>query len=140
MRVVLKGPIFSQLDNEHDPFGACNVTSFAMCLHYLGMRGNGEGRFEDQLYRGMSAQGRDHGSPTDLSSYMGEVGARMRPKIHTVFHPNGDLDLIKKTIDEGYPCVVHGWFTQPGHIVAVFGYDDWNEQILLHDPYGAVVS
>lgn len=51
MKVINGVPYFSQLDNKFEPYTACNVTSLAMCLWYLGIRGRGSQRqFEDELY------------------------------------------------------------------------------------------
>ncbi|HLO51488.1 MAG TPA: C39 family peptidase, partial [Kamptonema sp.] len=32
----LNVPYLSQLDNENNPYGSCNVTCVAMCLGFLG--------------------------------------------------------------------------------------------------------
>jgi Peptidase_C39 like family len=48
----LNVPYKSQLDNEENPTGSCNVTSMAMCLEYLGAkRRQNFDQFEDELYR-----------------------------------------------------------------------------------------
>lgn len=137
MAVELKDfPFWKQLDNELNPYGACNVTSIGMCLYFLGVRGNGDGQLEDQLYRAMESRGLSRHSPQDLAVIANHYGARLKPPIHDNFIANADLSDIKKHLDLGFPTVVHGYFTSFGHIVCVIGYDDKRQAVLIQDPYG----
>ncbi|MBI4784006.1 MAG: C39 family peptidase [Oscillatoriophycideae cyanobacterium NC_groundwater_1537_Pr4_S-0.65um_50_18] len=130
--VNLKVPYFSQLDNSNNPYGSCNVTSIAMCLHYLGIRGNGQGQLEDQLYRKCEANGWDRHSPTDLKKLAESYGVK------DDFSAKAYLKDIKEALDKGRPCIVHGYFTESGHIIVIRGYDVTG--FWVNDPYGEYFS
>ena len=49
--VKLNVPWFSQLDNQLNPHGACNVTSVAMCLSYFGLPSPSGWQLEDEFYQ-----------------------------------------------------------------------------------------
>lgn len=135
--VVLKNfPYFSQRDNKHNPGGSCNVTSIAMCLYFLGIRGNGNGQLEDQLYVEMERTGLSRHSPYDLAKVANKHGAKLTPPIVDNFVISSNLTDIKRHLDRGFPVVVHGYFTRFGHIVCVAGYNDETKQVFLHDPWG----
>jgi GH24 family phage-related lysozyme (muramidase) len=119
---------FSQLDNHHHPTGTCNVTAIAMCLHFFGIRGNGNGQLEDQIYRKMEELGLNRKSPYDLAQIVEHYGHRDRFTEHATWQE------VKNWLSKGRPCVVHGWFTQSGHIIVIRGF---NEQgFIVNDPYG----
>lgn len=130
-------PLWSQRDNKYNPAGACNVTCIAMCLYYLGIRGNGdEQQLEDQLYLEMERSGLSRHSPYDLANIANKHGAKLTPPIVDTFDPNATLTHIKTHLDKRFPVVVHGYFTSFGHIVCVIGYDDATARVLLQDPWG----
>lgn len=127
---LLNVPYFSQLDNEFNPTGSCNVTSIAMCLKYLGIKGDGSyGQIEDQLYAHCEIVGWSRHDPYDLKKL-----AESYPGIRDNLTQTGTLNDIRTAIDKGHPCVVHGYFTRFGHIVVICGYDD--QGFIVNDPYG----
>jgi len=128
MKQLKNFPWFSQLDNKRNPYGSCNVTSVAMCLYYFGIRGNKDGQLEDQAYKRMADKGWDHGDPYRMRDLVESYGCEDR------FVQNGTLQQIRDAIDKGLPCIVHGFFTRVGHIVAIKGYDD--RGFIVNDPYG----
>jgi uncharacterized protein YvpB len=127
----LKGfPWLSQLDNHYNPFGSCNVTSAAMCLAFWGVKGDGSyAQLEDQIYRRMTDRRWSRHSPYDLKkaieSYPGMVDD---------FTERGTLDMIRRSIDQGRPVILHGYWTAFGHIVCCTGYS--SAHFLIQDPNG----
>lgn len=127
----LNVPYFSQLDNENNPHGSCNVTSLAMCMAFYGhpMRNPKTGeQLEDELYRYMGSNNLSRHSPQDLDKVFTIYG------YEDDFRPDAKWADVKASIDAGRPCVVHGWFTRSGHIIVIIGYNEkgW----VVHDPYG----
>lgn len=127
--VQLQVPYLSQLDNVNNPFGSCNVTSLAMCLKYLNIpQKNPPQQYEDELYDYMENNGLARHEGPDLAEVVQLYGGQDR------FSTTAKLDEVKQWLAQGFPCVVHGYFTDFGHIVCVIGY---NEQgLVIHDPYG----
>lgn len=127
----LNVPYLSQLDNENNPHGSCNVTSVAMCLGYFGhpLRNPNTGeQLEDELYRYCLDHGLSRHSPQDLDKLITLYG------YEDDFQPNAKWGEVKNWLDAGKPCIVHGWFTRSGHIITIVGYNEkgW----IVHDPYG----
>lgn len=122
-------PYLSQLDNELNPYGSCNVTCVAMCLYFLGLPRRTETQLEDELYRKMEQLGKDRHNPYDLQALIGTY-----PGFKDIFRPNGSFRDIQTSIDAGNPVIVHGYFTGSGHIIVIRGYDD--KGFLVNDPYG----
>lgn len=130
MPTSLKVPYLSQIDNELNPHGSCNVTSIGMCLAFLGFRGDRSyPQFEDQLYQKCEDNHWDRHSPGDLKQL-----AESFDSVEDDLTTTGTLDDIRAAIDAGKPCVVHGYFTRSGHIVVIRGYDD--QGFIANDPYG----
>ncbi|MBW4680532.1 MAG: C39 family peptidase [Microcoleus vaginatus WJT46-NPBG5] len=128
--VQLSVPYFSQLNNELNPHGSCNVTSVAMCIVYLGYQwfnSSGE-QLEDQLYRYCTDNRLSRHSPTDLAKLINIYGYK------DDFQPDAKWGDVKQWLAAGNPCIAHGWFTRSGHIITIVGYNEkgW----IVNDPYG----
>lgn len=136
--VNLKVPHFSQLDNKINPTGSCNVTSVAMVLSFLGIKGNGNGQLEDQLYQRMEGLGLSRHSPQDLAAFINSEYGKYG--IKDTFNPRATRQQIKQHLAKGNPVFVHGYFTDFGHILVVRGYDDGaytgRGAFIVNDPYG----
>jgi predicted chitinase len=85
-------------------------------------------QLEDELYRYCTENGLSRHSPEDLDKLMTIYG------YEDDFQANAKWGDVKKWLDAGNPCIVHGWFTRSGHIVQIRGYNDkgW----IVNDPYG----
>ena len=127
--INLKVPYFSQLDNAYNPSGSCNVTSVAMCLYYLGIRGTGEGQLEDQLYKRCADYGWSRHDPNGLKQLIESY-----PNMTDTLTYRGTFKNIKHSIDIGSPVIIHGYFTRSGHIIVIKGYD--NSGFYVNDPNG----
>lgn len=126
-------PYKSQLDNQLNPTGACNVTSFAMVMTYFQIKGStGVGQLEDELYQYMENNGLSRWDPYDLATMSRAYG------LVNNFTTRGTLSDIRKAIAEGRPCIIHGYFTTFGHIIVVRGYDPYG--FFVNDPYGQWTS
>ncbi len=131
---ILDVPYFSQLDNQNNPYGTCNVTSVAMCMAYFGIKGDGSGQLEDQLYCYAQDNDLDRHNPYDLVELFLMKGLRDR------FQPKATWAEVREHLDRGNPAIAHGYFTRSGHIVTIVGYNDaayggqgaW----IVNDPYG----
>jgi uncharacterized protein YvpB len=126
--VNLKVPFFSQRDNANNPGGSCNVTSCAMVAHYFGIRGNGNGQLEDQMYKWMIDNGLSRHSPHDLKLLLESY------KLKDDLSFTGTLKDIYASLDKGRPVIVHTYATGFGHIFVINGYNDKGFTVL--DPYG----
>lgn len=129
--VKLNVPYLSQLDNENNPYGSCNVTCVAMCMAYFGhplMNPKTGEQLEDELYRYCIDNGLSRHSPQDLDKLMTIYG------YEDDFQEAAKWGDVKKWLESGKPCIVHGWFTRSGHIIQIRGYNEkgW----IVNDPYG----
>lgn len=132
--VKLNVPYKSQLDNVNEPFATCNVTSLAMCLEYykIGLKSKVKNplnvQLEDELYKYMADKGLNKHYPEDLARVARAYG------IKDDFTAYGTFERCKQHLSDGNPCIIHGYFTQPGHIIVLVGYDQTG--FIVHDPYG----
>lgn len=130
MSVDLKVPYFWQNDNRFNPSGSCNVTSVAMCLAYFGIAGDAsQPQLEDQMYQRCLDNGWSRHSPAGLKSLVESY-----PGCKDDLTTSGGLSDIREALDEGRPCIIHGYFTGFGHIIVIRGYDQQN--FLVNDPNG----
>jgi uncharacterized protein YvpB len=128
--VQLKVPYLTQLDNTTDPYGTCNVTSLSMCMGYYGhpIRNSQGEQLEDELNRYCYEHGLDRHVPHDLAQVVRAYGYK------DDFQANAKWGDVKKWLEQGNPCVVHGYFTASGHIITIIGYN--SKGWIVHDPYG----
>ncbi len=126
--VKLGVPYKSQNDNNFNPGGSCNATSLAMALEFLGVKGKGSGQFEDEIYEQLQASGVHPGTPAAMVDIVKKYGK--------IDNHNGVAtdDEIRKHLDKGKPVVIHGDFTESGHILCVIGYNA--KGFIVNDPYG----
>lgn len=123
-------PYFSQNDNEIEPARTSGVTSAAMCLAYFEVPDFGSFKqYEDDVMNRFDNLGLDHGVPNDIKRLIEAFGLRDNL---TLSGRNSD---IITAIDSGSPCILHGHFTGPGHIIVVRGYTS-NGDFIVNDPEG----
>lgn len=126
---VLKVPFYTQVTNKYNPSGSCNVTCFAMALDYHGIKATKEKRLSDELYAELTRLGWSRHDPYDLQAI-----ANTYAGIKSNFTEKGTFDDIIKSINEGNPVILHGYFTRFGHIIIIIGYDE--NGFIVHDPWG----
>jgi len=117
----ISAPYYYQYNNSYEPGSTCGITSAAMLLRYWG-----KSTTPDQLYINYGkAQGQSPGSLASLYRAFG-----LEAKSSSV----GTEAQIKAHLDAGRPVVVHGWFTNAGHVVLLVGYDSTGWYV--NDPAG----
>ncbi|MDY6803524.1 MAG: C39 family peptidase [Cyanobacteriota bacterium] len=127
----LNVPYLSQINNVYHPWSACNVTSIAMCLLYRGIVGDrSHQQLEDQIYHRSREIGANRFTPEGIKAIVESYNRTNDLNL------NGSLADIRKSIDEDAPVIIHGWFTEPGHIIVIKGYDENEKMFIVHDPYG----
>lgn len=135
MKVDLRVPFLSQLDNKFEPYGTCNVTSVAMVMRFYGIVGDGsQPQLEDQLYQKCVKEGWDRHNPAHLARLFFWKG------LEDVFKTDATWDQARAHLGGGNPLIVHGYFTRSGHIIVIRGFDDaaygGKGAFIVNDPNG----
>jgi len=124
-------PYYSQLDNQNKPASTCSVTSLAMVTDFFGITQPSDTvRVPDQLYQ---RYGLLQDVPV-LSGAFNQLALEAGSTARATGLTNGTFAQLQEHVSKGLPAIVHGWFTPPGHILVVTGYD--GEYYRVHDPYG----
>lgn len=124
-------PYFSQLDNQQRPHASCSITSLAMVTEYFGItQADDSGTVADALF---DRFGLLQTVPT-LSQGFNTLAEEASSPMRAIGLEQGTLVQLRAEAAAGRPSIVHGWFTQPGHIVVVTGFD--GDYYTVHDPYG----
>jgi hypothetical protein len=130
MSVNLDVPYFSQEDNAIQPTRTCGSTCTAMCLSYLGVPDFGSReQFEDDVKNKFDSMRLDHGSPGDIRRLIERFNLRDNLTLR------GKISDIIRALDAGEVCILHGYWTGPGHIIVIRGYTD-NGAFIVNDPAG----
>lgn len=126
-------PYKSQTDNAFYPFSACNVTCLAMCLSYWGVEGDDTHLpVEDEVFHRAQQYGWNRFSPQGLKEICESYDIQDDLTI------NGTLGDIRDAIEIGKPVIVHGFFTEPGHLIVIKGFGE--NGFLVQDPYGELMA
>ena len=124
-------PYHTQTNNEVAPGGTCNVTCLAMALRGLGWECPDPGQqSEDYLARKMQSLGLDRESPLDLAAIVREVA----PSIPWRFDFAATWDQIDAHLAKDKPVILHGYFTDAGHVVLAIAVEGDTYTVL--DPWG----
>ena len=129
---VTSFPYYNQNHNRHEPRRACNITSIAMALDFhkvtdpakLGMR------TPDYLYNKYGL----HFDAASLANIFNAEAAKAGSPVRDRWTGSGTISQLRSLVSAGKPVVIHGWFTPPGHIVQVIGFDGAN--YIVNDPNG----
>jgi uncharacterized protein YvpB len=152
-KVDLKVPYHSQLNNLEHPLGTCNVTCVAMVLKYYGIDSrtaqdiNNDVQLEDVLFRKTEEWDQQYGYtggvksrhlPEFLQRLLREWGEEHGPgKLQNTTFKNVTTETeIKQHLAKGHPVIIHGYFTNSGHIIVIKGYDEKEKVWICHDPNG----
>jgi hypothetical protein len=123
-------PYFSQEDNEIQPWRTCGSTSAAMCLKYFQVADLGPfAQYEDDVKKRFDRLGIDHGSPDGIKRLLEGLGLRDDLTLR------GSLSDITRSLDSGDICILHGFWTEKGHILVIRGYNN-NGDFFVNDPAG----
>jgi hypothetical protein len=117
-----------------------------MVLQYFGWPPNepGKTQLEDTLYQYVQTNGLSRHDPEDLEKVFNSFASQLSPKIGVTYQDefitDGSRSVIKHQIDNGFPVIIHGYFTRSGHIIVIRGYDDeaygGRGAFLVNDPWG----
>ncbi|MGV0024845.1 C39 family peptidase [Phormidesmis priestleyi] len=125
-------PYYSQLNNLHKPTGSSSLTSLAMALDFLGASRKREtGQFADELYEYCEKQGLSRHDPYDLA----KVAEAYKCKDN--FSVEANFLEIKDWLARGNPVVVHGYFTDFGHVVCIVGFN--KKGFIVNDSWGQLI-
>ena len=123
-------PYFNQADNEIEPWRTSGATSAAMCLKYFNVPDLGSfPQYEDDVKERFDRLGIDHGSPDGIRRLLEGLGLRDDLTL------NASLSDITRSLDSGEICILHGFWTPPGHIFVIRGYNN-NGDFFVNDPHG----
>ena len=125
-------PYWNQLNNYYDPYGTCSVTSLAMITDYFGITDpNDNGRSPDYIYERFNGVLQ---TVPALKNGFNTLAQEAGSPIRNVGKENGTIAELRDLASQGIPTIIHGWFTQPGHIMVVTGFD--GEYYTVNDPFG----
>ncbi|MDU0113232.1 C39 family peptidase [Psychrosphaera aquimarina] len=125
-------PYYNQLNNYYDPYGTCSVTSLAMITDMSGFTNPSvTGRSPDYLYEELGGVLQTVPSLANGYNTMAiRAGSSKRANSKT----NGTFAELQQALASGKVAIVHGWFTNPGHIMVVTSYD--GTHYTVNDPFG----
>lgn len=130
MAINHKVPYFNQEDNEIEGWRTCGPTSAAMCLKYFNVPDLGSfPQYEDDVKERFDRLGINHGTPDGIKRLLEGLGLRDDLTL------NGSLSDITRSLDSGEICILHGYWTWPGHILVIRGYNDKGD-FFVNDPHG----
>ena len=126
-------PYWKQTENAYDPYGTCSVTSLAMVTDYFGITDPDDigYRTPDYIYERFGGVLQ---SVAALKNGFNTLAQEAGSPLRNVGKENGTIAELRALASQGKPTIVHGWFTQPGHIMVVTGFD--GEYYTVNDPYG----
>lgn len=131
-------PYFYQYGNTENPSGSCQNTCIAMVLKYFAMK------------EGLSSDIYKHITPDNLTKTWGTKKAQTVSGLQEVFNTEAAKigvktrgtgtetmpldDFRKAATNSKTPFIVHGYFTDFGHILVVLGFD--GKDYICNDPAG----
>jgi ABC-type bacteriocin/lantibiotic exporter with double-glycine peptidase domain len=120
--VLMQVPYYSQYDNLYEPDATCGLTSAAMVISYF----KGKRVSSDSLYlRYGKPQGTTPEGQADIYRDYGLYAKSTRV---------GSRAAIGEHLRQNRIVVIHGWFTESGHIMPLIGYA--NDGYIVNDPAG----
>lgn len=136
--VAIKEPgSYAQLKNNfhvYQTFNNCGPATLSMALKWYGINAP-----QEELASKMRPYQHPKGDNDDKTIFTYEfVDWAKEYGVEAVGRVNGDIDLIKRFISNGFPVVVKTWLKQGediGHFRFVTGYDEEKQIIYFDDSY-----
>jgi hypothetical protein len=130
MKIDYNVPYFNQENNEIEGWRTCGATSVAMVLAFFRINKlDCLPQYEDGVKSRFDRLGIDHGSPIGIKSLVEGLGLIDNLTLA------GNLKTIEGALRTGKICIVHGYFTQSGHIIVIKGIDECGN-FIVNDPTG----
>ncbi|MDP4536654.1 C39 family peptidase [Alkalimonas collagenimarina] len=124
-------PYYHQLENLYQPTATCSVTSLAMVTDFFAITtASDDERVPDQLYQRFGLLQ----TVPELTAAFNELATEAGIHAESTGLIDGTFAQLQQHVSSGLPAIVHGWFTPPGHILVVTGYD--GDYYTVNDPYG----
>ena len=125
-------PYYRQYDNAKRGGSACNITSVAMMVDYFGiaLASPDKSRTPDKIYDRFGIKY----NPEELAAIFNIIAREANANVRDNFYERGTITQLREEVANGHPVIVHGWFTKPGHIMVVTGFD--GENYTVNDPAG----
>ncbi|SNY56685.1 Peptidase_C39 like family protein [Arsukibacterium tuosuense] len=125
-------PYWDQKQNAVNPDSTCSITSLAMITDFFGLTDPAElgQRTPDYLNARFGLLQDVPALAGGFNTIAKEAGSALRG----IGVTNGTIGQLQQLASAGKPTIVHGWFTVPGHILVVTGYD--GSHYTVNDPYG----
>ena len=121
-------PYFHQYGNGINPSGSCQNTCIAIVLKYYGAADVTPDRISSRWGTGQAQS--TGGLAEVFNTEAGERGLTVRDEPLDF----GTLGQLHAQLDEGKPVIVHGGFSNYGHLLVLLGYDE--RYYFIHDPAG----
>lgn len=121
-------PYFYQYNNSISPGGSCQNTAMAMVIKYYG--GNSETPDQISDYYGTKPQQDVEGWESTFNNEARYFDLNIRGDGSETY----TVQDMRNELNQGKPVVVHGYFTEDGHVVVVLGFD--GTYYYVHDPAG----
>lgn len=123
---------YHQLDNYYEPYGTCSVTSLAMVTDMHGFTDPAvNGRSPDYLYEELGGVLQ---TVPSLANGYNTMAIRAGSSKRAMSTTSGTITQLREALAAGHVAIVHGWFTNPGHIMVVTAFD--GEYYTVNDPFG----
>ena len=123
-------PYFNQENNDIEGWRSCGATSAAMCLKYFEVSDLGPmPQYEDDVKQRFDRLGISHTTPGGIRRLIEGLG------LIDNLTMEGGLSDITRALDAGEICILHGYWTNPGHILVIRGYNH-NGDFFVNDPAG----
>jgi hypothetical protein len=121
-------PYFYQYNNSLSPASSCQNTAMAMVIKYYG----GTSETPDQIteHYNIKPQQDVSGWESTFNSEASYFGLNVRDNGSETYTVQDMRDELAKN----KPVVVHGYFTEGGHVMVVLGFD--GSHYYVHDPAG----
>ncbi len=127
--VKLDVPYFSQLANRQSSASSSSCTSLAMAIAYLDAKARQPAeQLADELQEWLEVRGLSRHNPFDLVKAAEACGCK------DTFKTDATIESVKEWLSRGNPAIVHGTFTESGHVICLIGYNATG--FIVHDPYG----
>lgn len=123
-------PYFYQFNNTNYPGKTCAITSMAMVLKYYGA----EDITPDLIYE---HNGNDYTQAQSVEGWeavFNKEAIRYGLTVRDNSTLTGTIEEVQELLAQGIPVVVHGYFTEAGHVVTLVGYN--GTHYYVNDPAG----